>query len=141
MQGFIPWLEGFLHAMLAIRDNLVQCISALRAHKLRASLTVLGIVVGSVAIKGGSALNWDFFTKSPALFGQTGGGIAPAIVGTAVLVAWAIAIAVPVGVLTAIYVTEFAPRRVGVVGATEARQPRHLDARPRRVAGERDGAS
>src|SRR6202035_5002900 len=33
-------------AMLLVRDNLAQCISALRAHKLRASLTVLGLTMG-----------------------------------------------------------------------------------------------
>src|SRR5438552_7511082 len=76
------------------------------------AVAVLGIVVGSVAIKGASALNWAFFTKGAAVFGQTGGGIAPAIVGTVVIVAWAIAMAVPVGVLTAIYLSEFATRRV-----------------------------
>ncbi|HEX9345262.1 MAG TPA: ABC transporter permease, partial [Candidatus Acidoferrum sp.] len=32
--------------MLAARDNLLQCISALRAHKLRASLTMLGLTMG-----------------------------------------------------------------------------------------------
>src|SRR5258708_26101783 len=32
--------------MLAIRDNLAQCLSALRAHKLRASLTMLGLTMG-----------------------------------------------------------------------------------------------
>src|SRR5438067_2812046 len=32
--------------MLAIRDNLVQCVSALHAHKLRASLTMLGLTMG-----------------------------------------------------------------------------------------------
>jgi len=32
--------------MLAARDNLVQCFSALRAHKLRASLTMLGLTMG-----------------------------------------------------------------------------------------------
>src|SRR5207249_1731774 len=32
--------------MLAVRDNLVQCFSALRAHKLRASLTMLGLTMG-----------------------------------------------------------------------------------------------
>src|SRR6201987_6496889 len=32
--------------MLAIRDNLAQCLSALQAHKLRASLTVLGLTMG-----------------------------------------------------------------------------------------------
>ena len=31
--------------MLALRDNLVQCFSALRTHKLRASLTMLGLTI------------------------------------------------------------------------------------------------
>ena len=32
--------------MLAVRDNLAECVSALRAHKLRASLTMLGLTMG-----------------------------------------------------------------------------------------------
>jgi phosphate transport system permease protein len=76
------------------------------------AVAILALVVTSVAIKGASAISWSFFTKSPVLFGQTGGGIAPAIVGTAVIVAWAIVIAIPIGVLTAIYLSEFAGRRV-----------------------------
>src|SRR3954469_3126817 len=32
--------------MLAVQDNLAQCVSALRAHKLRASLTVIGLMMG-----------------------------------------------------------------------------------------------
>src|SRR5207245_6593706 len=32
--------------MLAVRDNLAQCFSALRSHKLRASLTMLGLIMG-----------------------------------------------------------------------------------------------
>jgi phosphate transport system permease protein len=76
------------------------------------ALAVLGIVVGSVLARAYHALNLDFFTKGPAVFGQTGGGIAPAFVGTLMLVAIAMAISVPVGVLTAIYVSEFAPRHV-----------------------------
>ena len=47
------------------------------------------------------------------MFGETGGGIAPAFVGTIMLVLIATAIAVPIGVLVAIYVSEFAPRRLG----------------------------
>ena len=42
------------------------------------------------------------------MFGETGGGIAPAIVGTVMLVAIATAIALPIGTLVAIYVSEFA---------------------------------
>jgi phosphate transport system permease protein len=77
-----------------------------------AAVAMLVLVVASVAIKGGSAVSWSFFTKGPALFGQSGGGIAPAIVGTAVIVAWAIVLAIPTGVLTAIYLSEFAGRTV-----------------------------
>jgi phosphate transport system permease protein len=58
------------------------------------------------------AFSVDFFTHGPAAFGQSGGGIAPAIAGSALLVGLATAMALPVGVLTAIYVSEFAPRRV-----------------------------
>jgi phosphate transport system permease protein len=78
------------------------------------AIAVLAIVVISVAKRGLGALSWDFLTKSQALFGQPGGGIANAIVGTALLVALAAAMAVPVGVLTAIYLTEFAPRPIAI---------------------------
>lgn len=76
------------------------------------AVAVLGIVVVSVFLKGVSALNLDFLTKEPAAFGQTGGGIANSIVGTLILVALATAMAVPVGILLAIYTSEFAPPKV-----------------------------
>jgi len=75
------------------------------------AIVVLGIMVWSVASRGISALNLDFFTKGPALFGQSGGGIAPAIVGSIVLVAIATIVALPFGVMTAIFVSEFAPKQ------------------------------
>ena len=78
------------------------------------AVAVLAIVVVSVAKRGAGAISWDFFTKPQALFGQPGGGIANAIVGTVLLVLMAGAMALPVGVLTAIYLTEFAPRGVAV---------------------------
>src|SRR5919204_5172692 len=80
-----------------------------------AALAVLAIVVISVARRGAGALDWSFLTKDPPLFGEAGGGIAPAIVGTALLVGIATAMALPVGVLIAVYVTEFAPRRVAAL--------------------------
>ena len=79
------------------------------------ALVVLAIVVISVARRGAGALSWDFFTKGQALFGQPGGGIANAIVGTLLLVALAAAMAVPVGVLSAVFLTEFAAPRVALV--------------------------
>ena len=50
------------------------------------AVAVLVIVVVSVALRGAGALSWDFFTKPQALFGQPGGGIANALVGTILLV-------------------------------------------------------
>ena len=76
------------------------------------AVAVLFVVIVSVAVRAWPALSWDFFTKPPALFGQPGGGISSAIVGSLLIVAIATAIALPIGILIAIYLTEFAPRSV-----------------------------
>ena len=73
-----------------------------------AAVAVLGIVVWSIAKRGGSELSWAFLTKDLPLFGQPGGGIAPLLVGSALLVGIATAIALPVGVLIAVFLEEFA---------------------------------
>jgi len=78
-----------------------------------AAIAVLVILVWSVFSRGVSALDLNFFTKGPAVFGQTGGGVAPALVGSFLLVGIATVIALPFGVLTAIFVSEFAPARIG----------------------------
>ena len=78
-----------------------------------AAVAVLALVIGSVAQRGASALSWDFFTKTAATFGQGGGGVANALVGSFVIVGLGTAMAVPVGILIALYVSEFAPPRVG----------------------------
>jgi phosphate transport system permease protein len=76
------------------------------------AVALLVIVVASVVKEGAPALSWDFFTKTPAPFGQTNGGIANSIVGTLLMTAMATAMALPAGVLVAIYNVEFAPPRV-----------------------------
>jgi phosphate transport system permease protein len=91
-----------------------RAMEALATIAALIAVAVLAIVVISVASRCAGALSWDFLTKPQALFGQPGGGIANAIVGTALLVGLATVMALPVGVLTAIYLTEFAPRRVAV---------------------------
>jgi phosphate transport system permease protein len=95
-----------------IVNRVMEVISTLAALL---AVLVLGIVIGSVLIKGLSALNLDFLTKNPAPFGQSGGGIANSIVGTLILVAIAAVIAIPIGILIAIYTSEFAPPRVAGV--------------------------
>ncbi len=77
-----------------------------------AAVAVLALVVVSVAQRGASALNWGFFTQTAATFGQGGGGVANALVGSIVIVSLATAMAVPVGILIALYIAEFAPPRV-----------------------------
>jgi phosphate transport system permease protein len=72
---------------------------------------VLAIVVGSVFARGVGTINLDFFTKSPPIFGGPGGGIAPMIVGSALIVGVATLIAMPLGVLVAVFLTEFAGSR------------------------------
>jgi phosphate transport system permease protein len=78
------------------------------------AVAVLGIVIASVAIRAAPALNWDFFTQPPSLFGG-GGGISSALIGSALIVGMATAMALPVGVLTAIYLTEFARTSIATV--------------------------
>lgn len=77
-----------------------------------AAIAILAIVVLSVAKRGFSELSFGFLTEDLPLFGQPGGGIAPLIVGSALLVGISTLIALPLGVLTALFVTEFAERRV-----------------------------
>lgn len=74
---------------------------------------VLAIVVWSVVHKGAPALSIDFLTKDMPAFGGASGGIGPAIAGSAEIVLIATAMAMPLGVLIALYTTEFAPPRIG----------------------------
>jgi phosphate transport system permease protein len=92
-------------------NRAVEIVSTLAAAL---AVAVLALVVASVAIKGLGSINLDFLTKSGATtaFGASGTGIADAIVGTVMMVALATVIAVPIGLLAAIYTHEFAPPRV-----------------------------
>ncbi len=65
--------------------------------------------------EGLSAVNVDFFTKLPKPVGEPGGGMANAIAGTLVLLGIALAVGVPIGLGTGIYLSEFAERRLAWV--------------------------
>jgi len=58
-------------------------------------------------IRGIGSLNLDFFTKVPAPVGETGGGMANAIVGSAVLLGMSSIIGIPIGIGAGIYLAEF----------------------------------
>ena len=74
------------------------------------AVCILGVVVVSVARKGASELNLDLLTKAPVPFAPAGvaQGLGNAFVGTLVIVGIATAMALPVGILIAIYLYEFA---------------------------------
>lgn len=73
------------------------------------AIVVLGIVIVTVIVHGASSISFSFLTKDPVEgFNATGGGIANAIVGSALIVALGTAMALPFGVLVAIFLTEFA---------------------------------
>jgi phosphate transport system permease protein len=69
--------------------------------------SVLFLVLGFLVFNGWRSLNWDFFTKLPLSPGETGGGMANAIVGSGVVILIAAAIGIPIGFLGAIYLAEF----------------------------------
>jgi phosphate transport system permease protein len=106
-------------AQLRRRKAVNKLVEAIMVVAALAAVGVLAAVVGSVISRGHSALTFDFFTKVPATFGESGGGIANSIAGTIVIVACATVLALPIGVLIAIYTSELAPpevrRFVGVV--------------------------
>jgi phosphate transport system permease protein len=107
------------HALLMDRGNLKRRNRFNRLVEISSSIAallavaVLLIVVGSVLSKGVGAISLHFLTTPTGLFGDTSGGISNAIVGTAIIVAIAAAMAIPAGLLVAIYTTEFAPPRIG----------------------------
>lgn len=77
------------------------------------SLSVLFLILGYIFVQGISSLNWNFLFNLPAPVGETGGGIANAIVGTMKMVGLASVIGILVGVGGAIYLAEFGRNRLG----------------------------
>jgi phosphate transport system permease protein len=90
-------------------NNLMEALATAAAAL---ALAALGLVVVSVVVRAWPALHLSLFTHTPNLIGGPGGGISSAIVGSALIVAMATGMALPVGVLCALYMTEFARPRV-----------------------------
>jgi len=75
-------------------------------------LVPLGFVLFTVIAKGASVISWSFLTSSipPSVLPADVGGIGPAVLGTIEITALATAMAVPLGVLGAIYINEYGGR-------------------------------
>jgi len=93
------------------RKALSNVVVVLCASAVLLALVPLFFVFFYVVQQGFSSLNFDFFTKMPKPVGEAGGGMANAIVGTLVLIAIAGAIAIPVGIIAGVYLSEYGKKK------------------------------
>jgi phosphate transport system permease protein len=97
---------------LARRNFLNNAMLSLTGVCTVLTTSVLFLILGFLVWNGVGSLDWNFFTKLPLSAGELGGGMANAIVGSAVVILISIAIGVPVGFLGGIYLAEFGGKTV-----------------------------
>jgi len=73
----------------------------------------LVFIFADLIAKGASSIDWAFFTENPAPPGEAGGGVANAIVGTAIVVGLAGVIGLPIGIGAGIFLAEYGGGRLG----------------------------
>jgi phosphate transport system permease protein len=93
-----------------VTDHLMTGLAVLAVIIVLAPLVA---VFGDLVYKGASSLNWAFFTQIPKPVGETGGGMANAIVGSVLILGIASVIGVPFGVGAGIYLAEYGRNRLG----------------------------
>ncbi|HXN48319.1 MAG TPA: phosphate ABC transporter permease PstA [Bryobacteraceae bacterium] len=71
------------------------------------TVSTLFFILGALIYHGATSLNWAFFTRLPVPVGETGGGMANAIVGTGKLLLLTILMGVPAGFIGGVYLSEF----------------------------------
>lgn len=77
------------------------------------AVSVLLLILSYLLWNGARSLNWSFFTQLPAPPGESGGGMANAIIGSVELLGVATLLALPVGFLAGIYVAEYGSAGMG----------------------------
>jgi phosphate transport system permease protein len=77
-----------------------------------AALLPLFFILFDLIVKGAGSLSLDFFTRMPAPAGESGGGVAHAIVGTLIIVGTASLIGLPIGIAAGIYCAEYPGSRL-----------------------------
>jgi phosphate transport system permease protein len=89
------------------RNSMNNVMLALTGLCTVLTVSVLFLILGFLLWNGWRSLDWNFFTKLPQAAGQTGGGMANAIVGSGIMILISVLIGVPVGFLGGIYLAEF----------------------------------
>jgi phosphate transport system permease protein len=98
------WRRLLSHAVVAL------CVGAVLI-----ALVPLALVLFYVVSQGITSLSWGFFVEMPKPVGETGGGMANAIAGTLIVVALGGLFAIPVGILSGIYASEYKGTRMASV--------------------------
>ena len=91
-------------AMRKVTDGIIRVLSSLAALLGIAALTW---ILYEVVSRGITAIDWKFFTELPTPPGIEGGGVSNAIVGTFSMIAVAVILGVPLGLLAGVYLSEF----------------------------------
>jgi phosphate transport system permease protein len=95
-----------------LRRLLSHAVVALCVAAVLIALVPLALVLFYVVSQGITSLSWSFFTEMPKPVGETGGGMANAILGTLMVVALGGLFAIPVGIVSGIYASEYAGTRL-----------------------------
>jgi len=95
------------------RRAMSRAVEVFCAASVILALIPLGLVLFFVISRGVTALRPEFFTSMPKPVGEPGGGMANAMVGTLILIGIATAIAVPVGVVSGVFLSEYKGSRLG----------------------------
>jgi phosphate transport system permease protein len=94
-------------ALLIWRKSLNVVMLTLTGVAALSVVSVLFLILGYLTWHGGASLSWSFFTQLPKPVGETGGGMANAIVGSLKLLLLAAVIGLPVGLMAGVYLAEF----------------------------------
>jgi phosphate transport system permease protein len=94
-------------ALLIWRKSLNVIMLTLTGVAALSVVSVLFLILGYLIWHGGTSLSWNFFTQLPKPVGETGGGMANAIVGSLKLLLLAAVIGLPVGLMAGVYLAEF----------------------------------
>ena len=98
-----------------VRKVLSATFVAFCTGSVLVALVPLGFVLFFVISQGVRSINVEFFTHMPQPVGEAGGGMANAIVGTLIVSGLAALMAVPLGVVSGIYMSEYAGTRVAAM--------------------------
>ena len=94
-------------ALLLWRKTLNIVMLTLTGVAALSVVSVLFLILGYLIWHGGTSLSWSFFTQLPKPVGETGGGMANAIVGSLKLLLLAAVMGLPVGLMAGVYLAEF----------------------------------